>query len=88
MYLMGLLMDFERCAGGHNFDFDTDVCTRCGIGRRQYRNADHPRCTARKSVPIGDPTSLHVVGPHPLSGVGTSNVLTVSPQPNGSARHR
>jgi len=43
-------MRFERSAGGHNFDFDTDVCTRCGIARRQYRDGGNPLCTAHNVV--------------------------------------
>ena len=43
-------MRFERSAGGHNFDFDTDVCTRCGIARRQYRDGGNPLCAAQKVV--------------------------------------
>ena len=40
-------MRFDRCAGGHNFDFDTDVCTRCGIDRRRYRDGGNPECVPR-----------------------------------------
>ena len=31
LYSGGCSMRFDRCAGGDNFDFDTDVCTQCGI---------------------------------------------------------
>jgi len=43
-------MRFDRSAGGHNFDFDTDVCTRCGIARRHYRDGGNPLCAAHKVV--------------------------------------
>jgi hypothetical protein len=43
-------MRFERSAGGHNFDFDTDVCTRCGIARRRYRDDGNPLCVAHNVV--------------------------------------
>jgi len=43
-------MRFDRSAGGHNFDFDTDVCTRCGIARRQYRDGGTPLCAPHKVV--------------------------------------
>jgi len=43
-------MRFDRSAGGHNFDFDTDVCTRCGIARRQYRDGGNPLCAPHKVV--------------------------------------
>jgi hypothetical protein len=43
-------MRFDRSAGGHNFDFDTDVCTRCGIARRHYRDGGTPLCADQKVV--------------------------------------
>jgi hypothetical protein len=46
----GGFMRFDRSAGGHNFDFDTDVCTRCGIARRQYRDGGTPGCADQKVV--------------------------------------
>jgi hypothetical protein len=45
-------MRSDRCAGGHNFVFDTDVCTRCGIDRRQYRDGGNPECVPRHREPI------------------------------------
>jgi CRP-like cAMP-binding protein len=43
-------VDGREIVGGHNFDFDTDVCTRCGIDRRQYRNGGNPECAPRHMV--------------------------------------
>ena len=51
-------MRFNRCAGGHNFDFDTYVCTRCGIDRRQYRDGGNPECAPRHMAPVM--TTIHV----------------------------
>ena len=49
-------MRFDRRAGGHNFDFDTDVCTRCGIDRRwwQSRMCATPRDTDRDDSHLAD----------------------------------
>jgi hypothetical protein len=55
-------MRFDRCAGGHNFDFDTDVCTWCGIARRQYLDGDKPGCAARAMMSIV--TTIHVPSAH------------------------
>jgi hypothetical protein len=55
-------MRFNRCAGGHNFDFDTDVCTRCGIDRRQYRDGGNPECAPRHMAPVV--TTIHVGPTH------------------------
>jgi len=55
-------MRFNRCAGGHNFDFDTDVCTRCGIDRRQYRDGGNPECAPRHMAPVV--TTIHVAPTH------------------------
>jgi len=53
-------MHFDRCAGGHNFDFDTDVCTRCGIDRRQYRDGGNPECVPRHIVRIATTTTWQI----------------------------
>jgi hypothetical protein len=55
-------MHFDRCAGGHNFDFDTDVCTRCGIDRHQYRDGSNPECTPCPMVSIV--TTIHAGSSH------------------------
>ena len=55
-------MRFDRCAGGHNFDFDTDVCTRCGIDRRQYRGGGNPECAPRPAASIV--TTIHIGSAH------------------------
>jgi hypothetical protein len=54
----GGFMRFDRSAGGHNFDFDTDVCTQCGIVRRQYRDGGNPQCTAREVMPLVAPMDV------------------------------
>jgi hypothetical protein len=37
----------DKQAGGHNFDFDTDVCTKRGMIRKDYDDNGEPRCTGR-----------------------------------------
>ena len=60
--LRGGRMRFDRCAGGHNFDFDTDVCTRCGIDRRQYRGGGNPECAPRPMTSIV--ATIHIGSAH------------------------
>ena len=67
-------MRFERSAGGHNFDFDTDVCTRCGIARRQYRDDGNPLCVAHNVVRL--PT---MNAPSPRLKVASRRLVTDSP---------
>jgi hypothetical protein len=73
-------MRFDRCAGGHNFDFDTDVCTWCGIDRREYRDGGNPQCAPRHTAsvvatatwqmpcPVAPPVTAH--RPHHRSSSG------------------
>jgi hypothetical protein len=70
--LRGGHMRFDRCAGGHNFDFDTDVCTRCGIDRRQYLGGGNRECVPR---PIGVNRDNNSYRAHPadLDPMFTSN---------------
>ena len=77
-------MCFDRCAGGHNFDFDTDVCTRCGIARRQYRDDGNPECAPRHMVPIV--TTIRVPSTH-LGATSAISLLGggLSPRLGGTA---
>lgn len=34
----------DRQTGGHKFDFNTDVCTRCGMTRPQFEDNGSPPC--------------------------------------------
>jgi len=63
-------MCFDRCAGGHNFDFDTDVCTRCGIDRRRYRDGGNPECVPRHIVRIATNNHLADTVPGPSTSRG------------------
>ncbi len=35
---------FNRRAGGHSFDFITEVCAKCGMTRAKYEDSGRPRC--------------------------------------------
>jgi hypothetical protein len=61
-------MRFDRCAGGHNFDFDTDVCTRCGIDRRQYRGGGSPECAPYPMASIVTKIQIRSTHLEPTSG--------------------
>jgi hypothetical protein len=74
-FLWGAYMRFDRSAGGHNFDFDTDVCTRCGIARRHYRDGGTPGCTDKKVVRL----VAAIDAPSPRSNVPSTRLSTPSP---------
>jgi hypothetical protein len=92
-------MRFNRCGGGHNFDFDTDVCTQCGIERRQFRDGGNPECASRHMVQIATtstwqipcrvrPSATGYVGPHDR-GVATPNAIAMAWRSNRRERqHR
>jgi hypothetical protein len=42
-------MSFNRQAGGHNFAFGNDVCTKCGMSRKKYEDNGSPRCTGQSA---------------------------------------
>jgi len=44
-------MALNRTEGGHAFDFDRDVCVRCGMSREKYEDSGRPRCTAVRANP-------------------------------------
>jgi hypothetical protein len=41
-------MAFNRQAGGHNFAFGDDVCTKCGMTRPQFQDEGQPQCTGQR----------------------------------------
>ena len=41
-------MALDRNAGGHAFDFDRDVCMKCGMTRQHFEDNDEPPCTGRR----------------------------------------
>jgi len=43
-----LAMPFDREAGGHAFDFDRDVCVKCGMSREKYQDNGKPPCKGKK----------------------------------------
>jgi len=40
-------MAFDRRAGGHAFDFNRDVCAKCGMTREQYEDNGNPPCKGK-----------------------------------------
>lgn len=40
-------MAFNRQAGGHNFAFGNDVCTKCGMTRTQFQDGGEPKCQGK-----------------------------------------
>ena len=53
-------MSFDRHAGGHAFDFDRGVCTKCEMTREFFKDHGEPSCTGRKPEP-----ELKMSGPVP-----------------------
>jgi len=48
-------MAFDRQADGHEFDFKTGVCAKCGMTREAYEDKGHPPCEPKKKgIPIPD----------------------------------
>lgn len=44
-------MSYHRRSGGHDFDFDTGVCTKCGLTGEHYRDNGKPTCSGRRTEP-------------------------------------
>jgi ribosomal protein L37E len=40
-------MAFDRRAGGHAFDFDREVCVKCGMSREYYEDNGKPPCRGK-----------------------------------------
>ena len=38
---------FNRQAGGHNFAFGNDICTKCGMTLTQFENDGEPACESK-----------------------------------------
>jgi hypothetical protein len=34
---------------GHIFNFDPEICARCGLGREAVRDMGDPRCSGRRA---------------------------------------
>ena len=55
-------MAFDRRAGGHAFDFDREVCVKCGMTREHFEDNGKPQCKGkpketdkpRRPMPIED----------------------------------
>jgi hypothetical protein len=41
-------MGSNKLVKGHAFNFETDICARCGMTRRQYEDAGEPNCTGKR----------------------------------------
>ena len=52
-------MAFDRKAGGHRFDFGSEVCLKCGMTRKYFQDNGEPRCERRPNKPLeNDPRFL------------------------------
>lgn len=52
-------MAFDRKAAGHRFDFSSEVCVKCGMTRKYFRDNGGPRCERRLNKPLeNDPRFL------------------------------
>jgi len=40
-------MAFDRRAGGHAFDFDREICVKCGMSREYFEDNGQPACRGR-----------------------------------------
>jgi hypothetical protein len=47
-------MGSETLVQGHAFDFETGICTRCGMSEIEFEKQGEPQCTGRKrEIPVG-----------------------------------
>lgn len=52
-------MSFNSKAGGHRFDFSSEVCVKCGMTRKYFQDNREPRCEGRPNKPLeNDPRFL------------------------------
>jgi hypothetical protein len=66
-------MGSETLVQGHAFDFETGICTRCGMSEIEFEKQGEPQCTGKKPETqwaVGNPcgtrgrTSEGDVSPH------------------------
>jgi hypothetical protein len=43
--------DSSKLENGHHFNFSTDVCDMCGMGREHYDDNGKPHCKGRDAKP-------------------------------------
>ena len=52
-------MGSETLVQGHAFDFETAICTRCGMSEIEFEKQGEPQCSGKKpETPVGDGQSL------------------------------
>lgn len=59
--LSGVLTMRDGQAGGHAFDFDREVCVKCGMSRERFEDNGKPPCLGRKKD--ADRRSEHLLIP-------------------------
>jgi hypothetical protein len=55
---METAMGSETLVQGHAFDFETGICTRCGMSEIEFEKQGKPQCTGKKPEPpwaVGNP---------------------------------
>jgi hypothetical protein len=61
---METAMGSETLVQGHAFDFETGICTRCGMSEIEFEKQGKPQCTGKKpETPVGGGQSLRYTGP-------------------------
>ena len=51
------VMGTETFVNGHVFEFETGICTKCGMREDQYERDGEPQCTGKKPADgaVGEP---------------------------------
>jgi len=62
-------MGSETLVQGHAFDFETAICTRCGMSEIEFEKRGEPQCSGKKAeTPVGGGQSLSHTGPDDREG--------------------
>jgi len=56
-------MGSETLVPGHAFDFDTGICTRCGMSEIEFEKQGEPQCIGKKPETRGPWTILEIHWP-------------------------
>jgi len=57
-------MGSETLVQGHAFDFETGICTRCGMSEIEFEKQGEPQCSGKKpATPVDGGQSLRYTGP-------------------------
>jgi hypothetical protein len=52
-------MGTSKLEKGQAFNFDTEICVRCGVTRTQFQDTGEPPCTGRKADPVDEKRRTH-----------------------------